>query len=135
MDLTPTPQQVGDARLFATLSPEQSAVLAPQLSIEPFSAGQVLVREGSYGYAFYLLRRGTVEARHDLARVGTLGPDDFFGEMAILGDGYRRATLVALEDGEAWHMHGATFRQLEQEHPEIAAVIDQAFAEHLSQLT
>ena len=125
---TPTAEQVAAAPLFRTLTPAQCDVLAAQLEVEQFEAGRTLMREGAYGYSFSLLRSGTVDVQHEGRVIGTLGADDFFGEMAILGDGHRNATLVATAPGTLWCMFGTTFRKLELDHPEIAEIINAAAA-------
>lgn len=129
MSLPPRPvtaAEVSSAPLFASLSFRQCAELAARLDVKVFNAGQVLVREGNYGYVFYLLREGTVDVLTGDEVVATFGPDDFFGELAILGDWRRAADVVATTDGLAWCLFGTTLLALEREHPEIAAVVDRA---------
>jgi CRP-like cAMP-binding protein len=55
-----------------------------------------------------------------------LGPGDFFGELAILGDGRRSATVTAVDPSTLLVFFGTEFRRLEAELPEVAARIRQA---------
>jgi CRP-like cAMP-binding protein len=112
--------------LLAALSPEQLAVLAPLMEIEDISAGRVVVREGVHGYASYFLVEGTAEVRHGNTAVRTLRPGDFFGEVAIIENVRRTASVIAVEPCVVWSMFGTTFRVLETDLPDIAKVLHDA---------
>jgi CRP-like cAMP-binding protein len=60
--------------------------------------GEILVREGRIGREFFLILSGTVAVTQKGRRVNTLGPGDFFGELAALNPGPRTATVTALSD-------------------------------------
>jgi CRP/FNR family cyclic AMP-dependent transcriptional regulator len=60
--------------------------------------GEVLAREGRIGREFFLILSGTVAVTQKGRRVNTLGPGDFFGELAALNPGPRNATVTALSD-------------------------------------
>jgi voltage-gated potassium channel len=53
-----------------------------------------------------------------------LGPGDYFGEVAILGDGRRSATVTTTSPARVLVLFGTEFRRLQQEHPEIAARLE-----------
>jgi cAMP-dependent protein kinase regulator len=128
----PAPEDLSRVPLFAGLSPGQLERLARHVECEHVRPGQVLVREGSTGYAFYVLRDGEAEVRHDASVVSTLRRHDFFGEVALLGDGQRQASVVATEPGTLWCLYGTTFRVLEAEHPEIAEAVASAAASRMA---
>jgi CRP-like cAMP-binding protein len=77
--------------LFATLEPDEQAAIAPWFELEDVSPGVKLTGEGASGYSFYVLRDGAATVSIDGREVRTLGPGDFFGELALLGDGRRTA--------------------------------------------
>jgi voltage-gated potassium channel len=56
--------------------------------------------------------------------VNTLGPGDFFGELAILGDGVRTATVTTTSPSRLLVLFGTEFRQLQQEQPDLASRIE-----------
>ena len=58
-----------------------------------------------------------------------LGACDFFGELAILGEGVRTATVAAASPSRVLVLFGAEVRQLQQEYPELAAQIESALRE------
>ncbi len=60
--------------------------------------GEVLAREGRIGREFFLILSGTVAVTQQDCRVNTLGPGDFFGELAALNPGPRNATVTALSE-------------------------------------
>ncbi len=62
-----------------------------------FNAGDVIVQEGAEGVGFFLITSGKVSVTKEGHELGVIGPDQFFGEMALL-DNYRRsATVTATE--------------------------------------
>jgi cAMP-dependent protein kinase regulator len=66
--------------------------------------------------------------------VATLGPGDYFGEMAILGGGRRLATVTTTAPAKLLVMFGTEFRRLEAAHPEIASAIRGRMEQRLIEL-
>jgi CRP-like cAMP-binding protein len=125
-DLATTP-------LFAGLDPASLQILAAWLDSEAVKPGWSLTHEGAAGYAFFVLQEGAADVLIQGSVVRTLGPGDFFGEIAILGSGRQTATVQVTSPAIVWTMFGTRFRQLAIEHPEIAATIQRTAAERLSQ--
>jgi cAMP-dependent protein kinase regulator len=123
----PTPEQLAAVPLLASLNRQQLTDLAGLIEVEEVPSGHSIVREGAAGYAFYILIEGTAQVRHGDTVVRTLGPQDYFGEVAMIENaGRRTATVAALEPCVVWSMFGTTYRVLETEHPEIAKVLQEA---------
>jgi len=74
---------------------EEVARLAERVQV---GEGEVLAREGRIGREFFLILSGTVGVTQAGRRVNTLGPGDFFGELAALNPGPRNATVTALSE-------------------------------------
>jgi CRP-like cAMP-binding protein len=110
--------------LFDTLDADGRSAIAPWFELEDVSPGVKLIGEGASGYSFFLLRVGTATVTINGIEVRTLGAGDFFGELAILGDGQRTATVTTDSPSQVLVLFGTEFRQLQQEHPEIAATIE-----------
>ncbi|MHB8876329.1 MAG: cyclic nucleotide-binding domain-containing protein [Myxococcaceae bacterium] len=90
---------LGKSRYFAQLTPERRGALGMKLKPREAKAGETLVKKGERGDLFYLVGAGQVEVLDDAgAQVGVLGPGDHFGEVALLTDGPRTATVRALTD-------------------------------------
>jgi CRP/FNR family transcriptional regulator, cyclic AMP receptor protein len=73
-------------------------LLRPEVPTRTFAKGDTIFREGEQGDEFFVVVRGKVEIRSGDRRLETLGPKDIFGEMALIDDSPRSATVVALTD-------------------------------------
>jgi CRP/FNR family cyclic AMP-dependent transcriptional regulator len=81
--------------LFANLDDHDLGVIATFANETSVSEGEVLVREGDFSYELMAIEEGTAEVRRGSETVATLGPGDFFGEMGVLKNEMRTATIVA----------------------------------------
>ena len=84
--------------LFAPLPNVLRERIATQLEILDVAAADVVTYQGEYGDSFYVVEAGTLEVFVDGHKVRSLGPNDFFGELALLDDIPRRATVRAATD-------------------------------------
>jgi CRP-like cAMP-binding protein len=124
----PTPEELRSLPLFADLGPEELEEVSSWFEVQHSQAGVTLTKEGEAGYMFYLLRDGTATVAHDDEEIRQLGPGDFFGELSIVGDGRRTASVRSTSAVSVWSMFGADFRSLEQQFPEVAERIRTAYA-------
>jgi CRP-like cAMP-binding protein len=127
----PTTEQLADVPLFAELDDAERTRIADWLEVRSVAAGTELVGEGASGYTFFILRDGEAEVTVDGQHVRSLASGEFFGEMALLGDGRRRGDVTATTDATVLVLYGTEFRRLQQEHPEVAARIEQAMRNRL----
>jgi CRP-like cAMP-binding protein len=118
--------------LFASLGPDELEKLAAWLHAESVGEGVRLVGEGAHGYTFFVLVEGTAAVSSGGETLASLGPGDFFGEIAILGGGRRTATVTSTSESRLLVMFGTEFRQLEAAHPEIASRIAEAMQARLA---
>jgi CRP/FNR family transcriptional regulator, cyclic AMP receptor protein len=119
--------------LFDTLEPAERRAIAPWFEVQDVSPGVRLTGEGATGYEFFVLRGGSATVTIDGSEVRTLGPGDFFGELAILGDGRRTATVTTASPSQVLVLFGTEFRRLQQEYPETAERIESALREIAAQ--
>jgi|SRR5438105_13656643 len=106
--------------LFKGLSEKQLKSLSSEFTERRFSEGQELTAEGAGGAGFFVIESGTAKVTVDGAERRTLGPGDYYGEIALIDGGTRTATITAVSDGVA---HGLTrwqFKPLVEQHGEIA---------------
>lgn len=126
---TATADDLAGIPLFDALGPDERAAIAAWFELEDVSPGVNLTGEGASGYSFYVLRGGAATVTVNGIEVRTLEPGDFFGELAILGDGRRTATVTTAAPSQVLVLFGTEFRQLQQEQPEIAARIESTLRE------
>ena len=81
--------------LFANLDDHDLGVIATFASETSVSEGEVLVREGDFSYELMAIEEGGAEVRRGADLLATLGPGDFFGEVGVLNNELRNATIVA----------------------------------------
>ena len=81
--------------LFANLDDHDLGVIATFANETSVSAGDTLVREGDFSYELMAIEEGQAEVKRGDEVVATLGPGDFFGEMGVLQNELRTATITA----------------------------------------
>ena len=128
-----TAEDLAGIPLFDALEPQDRATIAPWFELENVSPGVNLTGEGASGYSFFVLRDGTATVTIDGDEIRTLGPGDFFGELALLGDGRRTATVTTATPSQVLVLFGTEFRRLQQEYPETAERIESALREIAAQ--
>jgi len=125
---------LADIPLFDSLSEEELEQLAGWFELKTVSEGVKLASEGAAGYSFYVLVDGSAVVTAEDEDVATYGPGDFFGEMAILGDGRRSATVTTTSPATLLVMFGTEFRSLQQSQPAIAAQLEKAMRQRQEEL-
>lgn len=81
--------------VFASLDPETLKGIATFATESSVPAGKHLVKEGDYAYEFMAIEEGEADVIRGGETVATLGPGDFFGEIAVLEKTLRTASVVA----------------------------------------
>jgi CRP-like cAMP-binding protein len=103
---------VRGAAVFADLSEAETAEVVRRFRLERVKAGATIVREGDKGERFYVVRRGEVEVRREERVAARLAQGDSFGEIALLDDRPRTATVVARGDVELLSLDRDGFKAL-----------------------
>jgi CRP-like cAMP-binding protein len=109
--------------LFASLNENQISTVAQEANERTFTDGEVIVKQGDTGAAgFWIILKGSVEVRRGAVNLATLGPGEYFGEMALVSDHAtpRSADVVATGDVHALQLTRWDLRGLILAHPEIA---------------
>jgi CRP-like cAMP-binding protein len=101
----------------------------------PHGAGTVIAREGEPGVGLFIILDGTADVSIGGRKKATLGPGDFFGEIALLDGGPRTATVTAKSDVALLGLTEWVFRGLMVEHPSIALKTLQQMAARLRSAT
>jgi CRP-like cAMP-binding protein len=99
--------------LFADVSSRQLDLLAVKLAVMPFRKGTVIVRRGDPGHDFFIVREGRLAAVGELRQtLAEMGPGEYFGEIALLRNTPRTATVVGSVAGSVWRLGRQDFHEL-----------------------
>ncbi|OLE35620.1 MAG: hypothetical protein AUG48_10165 [Actinobacteria bacterium 13_1_20CM_3_68_9] len=114
--------------LFAGVKGRDLDRLAKVMSDRTFTEGEAITTEGHSGIGFFVIEHGnaTVSLKGEVVR--TLSPGDYIGEVALIDEGPRSATVTATTDLRCRGMAAWEFRSFVQEHPEVAWQLLQTLA-------
>ena len=129
--MRPTPEQLAEVPLFESLSSDELQAISSLTDLRHEEEGATLVGEGAPGYSLFVLQDGTATVTSAGATVTSLGPGDFFGEIALLGEGARTATVTATSPVSLIAMYGSDFRVFERDFPQASALMKQSMSERL----
>ena len=110
---------------------ERLGMLADEVDVP---ADKVLMRQGETGTDMMVLVRGEVAVERDGKRINTLGPGDFFGEIALVDGGPRTATVTASEPSTLLVITHRDFHSRMDEFPEVAGQVMNALANRVRTL-
>jgi CRP/FNR family transcriptional regulator, cyclic AMP receptor protein len=112
--------------LFAGLEKKDLQLLASACRERNYSAGSKLIKQGDTGVGLYVITDGTVHITREIdpdkaeLDLGTVGPGNVLGEMSLLDDLPRSATVTAVSDVTALLLPVWEFRTTLRNHPDIA---------------
>jgi CRP/FNR family transcriptional regulator len=114
----PDPVQIP---LLAVLNDKDRSRILKYAKHRVYEAGDVVVREGDPALNLFLVASGHARVERDgVGQLGRLGPGDFFGELGLIEQHGRTATVVAEEDLSCYLLPAWEFRSLLREHPAMA---------------
>jgi CRP/FNR family transcriptional regulator, cyclic AMP receptor protein len=114
--------------LFAGLSQREIRRLSSVTDEVVVPAGTRLIDEGTFAHEFLLIEKGTADVRREGKLLAQLGPGDFAGEIGVMQDARRNATVTASTELVVIVMTARDLRQITNEMPSVAAHIDAAIA-------
>jgi CRP/FNR family transcriptional regulator, cyclic AMP receptor protein len=117
--------------LFAELDRHEVEQIARLFKERRFSEGETVVREGSGGAAFFLIDSGEATVTVGGAERTTLQPGDYFGEIALIDEGSRSATITASTELACFGLTFWDFRPLVQANGAIGWKLLQSMAKKL----
>ena len=115
--------------LFAGCSEQELRDVASACRETTVAAGDVLIRQGEPGHEFYVLLDGTVEVTQDGRTIGDLGAGEWVGEVALISDVPRTATVVATSPVRLLALTDHAFQQLLNDVPSIAEKVHASLRE------
>jgi CRP-like cAMP-binding protein len=109
--------------LFSDLSLHAFEQLIAKLEPWSLPPGAVVVDQGDVGDSFFVIVSGTVEVERDDERLAVLGPGEFFGEMALLSDAPRSASVVTTSEAELFEIKRSLLDDITAQYPSVEKVM------------
>jgi CRP-like cAMP-binding protein len=119
--------------LFSGCGRDELRKLSRRTTDIPIAEGHVLVREGERGLEFFVIVSGRAKVSRKGRKVGELGPGDFFGELSLLIDADRNATVTALTPMEAIVLSRREFEAALADAPRMTRKIMSGMARRLAE--
>ena len=117
--------------LFAGLDERDLERLADRFQERTFPAGETIVEEGATGTSFFVIAEGEADVTVAGDSRAKLGPGDYFGEIALITESDRTATITATTDMRCYGMTMWDFRPLVESNASIAWNMLQSLAQQL----
>jgi CRP-like cAMP-binding protein len=118
--------------LFKGLDKGELRDVAAGMREYSFAAGREIVTEGTSGVGFFVLSAGTAAVTVGGQKVRTLGPGDYFGEVALIADSPRTASVTAESDVTCLGITSWAFRPIVENNGKLAWKMLQVLASHIS---
>lgn len=128
-------EALGRAPLFSELSKKELTALARMSEDVEIKAGSALCKQGQIGREFFVIVDGQVEVTRDGKPVRRSGGDEFFGEIALLEDVPRTATVTAKTPVRAFVLTSKDFRTLVKDAPTVERKVLRSLAQRLAELS
>ena len=125
---------LGKVPLFKDLDKKHLQRVAQLATRIDLPEGKELIREGETGHEFVIVLDGELEVRHDGKVVATSGPGDYVGEIALLADRPRTATVVAKTPVAVEVIGRREFLSMLDNEPDIATKLESAMKDRLAEL-
>jgi CRP-like cAMP-binding protein len=119
--------------LFAGLKDRELEQLARQMHERRFPEGAIVTAEGATGAGFFVIVEGNANVTVGGEQRGTLGAGDYFGEIALIDDGVRSASITAATDLLCYGMTPWEFKPFVEQHPQVAWVLLETLARRYRQ--
>ena len=119
--------------LFAELEPRELERLGESFKERTFNAGEPVATEGEGGAGFFVIESGEASVTVHGDERGRLGPGDYFGDVAMIDQGDRTASIKAESDLKCYGLTFWDFRPIVESEPRIAWPLLQAMAKRLRQ--
>ena len=111
--------------LFSNLDDNYVKDIADYCVKRSFKEGEIILKQGEHGIALFIIATGKVKIIKELAHgekieVSVQGPGEFIGEMSVLDNAPRSASVIALENTDCLVLTAWDFKSRLKAHPEIA---------------
>lgn len=104
-----------ETKIFEGLGKESLKLVNSIMEKRCYHSGEVIFEEGDYGKEFYIIEKGKVDVLKEGVKLGELGEKEVFGEMAIIDNQDRAATIKASENTSVQIITKENFEKLKIE--------------------
>ena len=127
----PSAETIAKVLLFSDLDGRELERVADSFKERRYGAGETIAAEGKSGAGFFVIGEGSATVTVQGEERATLGPGDYFGEIALIDEGARTATLTAATDMTCYGMTFWEFRPIVESDSRIAWKLLQALTRKL----
>ncbi|MDP1545957.1 MAG: cyclic nucleotide-binding domain-containing protein [Anaerolineales bacterium] len=129
-------RQLKKTLIFSGLSDDALAEVAQKATTRRLSKNDVLMKKGEVGDSLFLIHQGwvkivTVDSKGDELIINKCGPGETIGEMALLDQGRRSATVIALEDAQVLELKNDVFEKILNQRPDVSLSIIRSYSDRL----
>jgi CRP-like cAMP-binding protein len=117
--------------LFSDLDKRELQGLVSSMKERRFEEGNTIAVEGQTGVGFFIIEEGEATISVKGEELNTLGPGDYFGEVALIDDGARTATITAKSPLKCYGITSWEFRPLVEQNADLAWKMLQTMAKML----
>ncbi len=129
----PAPPELLDrVQLFSGLEPRERAQIADSMKGRSLEPGETIAVEGEKGVGFFVIESGTARVTIGGEDRRILGPGDYFGEIALISQAARSATVTAETPVRCWGLTSWEFRPIVQGNATVAWNLLESLAKMLS---
>ncbi len=126
-------QQARQFSIFSQLNEDELQSLIKNSARRTFKKGEYIIMEGDVGDSLFLINKGAVKVITSIAgksiELACLGPGDVVGEVALLTDRPRTASVIALEDTECFEIHRTALMEVIEKNPALADALNELYHE------
>ena len=129
--MTAPQELIKQVPLFSDLDKRELQGLASSMKERRFDPGNTIAVEGQTGVGFFIIEEGEATISVKGEELNTLGPGDYFGEVALIDDGARTATITAKSPLKCYGITSWEFKPLVEQNADLAWKMFQTMAKML----
>lgn len=126
-------QFFSSAPMFKDLPEDIVYAITMKSGLKSYKAGETIIRQGDFGRSFFMVLRGSVQVRIDDRSVKRIRQGGFFGEISLIADIPRTASILTLEPTVVMEMSNANFWEIMCQNIELAMFIESVGESRLSE--
>ncbi|RMG10716.1 MAG: cyclic nucleotide-binding domain-containing protein, partial [Deltaproteobacteria bacterium] len=131
----PEPQVLPEIPLFSDLDREAFVAVMHQMQMRRYDPGDVVIHQGERGRSFFIVAEGQLKVTRlvdgEVVELARLSEGHFFGEMSLLSDAPRSATVTAVDGSRLFELDAELIERLSAEYPSVREAIERFYRQRL----